>query len=183
MTNFGNGVCVDCGQPALGRMKRCLACNTEVIRRRVIRATVAWKRRNRDRVLRLRRARDEANRDHVRAYHRAWCSTHREQRRQSARRWKAKQQMAAPAIAYRIVERVGELVPRMPGRDDVIQDVLLALMEGRVALAHLEARGVGEFVRGFRRAAYERGGHALSLDAPMFGGGSWHDRITTEAML
>ena len=72
---------------------------------------------------------------------------------------------------------VNALVPRsMPGREDVRQEVMLALWEGTVTLEQLRAPGaLRAFTSAFRRRNDEDSGYAVSLDMPMRAGCSWHD--------
>jgi len=95
--------------------------------------------------------------------------------------------MAYPFVAkqrdeYAELLLVNSLVPRgMPGRDDVVQTIMLALWEQQTTIERLQAEGVAPFLRQFRRENYEAGGYALSLDAPRIGGGSWHDALPGSA--
>lgn len=63
-------------------------------------------------------------------------------------------------VVNRIVSR------QLPGREDVCQDIMLALWESRVSLAELknDKRAVRSFVKSFRKAAFERSGYAESMD-------------------
>lgn len=73
---------------------------------------------------------------------------------------------------------VNSIVPAyMPGREDVCQEVMLALWEKRITLDQLRAnsKNLRPFIRQFSAANYENGGYALSLDQPMYDGRSWHD--------
>lgn len=73
---------------------------------------------------------------------------------------------------------VNSLVPPgLPGREDVCQEIMLALWEGRITLEQLKANraNIRPFVRSFTRDNYESGGYAVSLDQPMHDGRSWHD--------
>jgi len=75
---------------------------------------------------------------------------------------------------------VNSIVPQaLPGREDVCQEILLALWEGKITLDQLRANrsNVGAFVRRFQSENYEASGYAISLDVPMRSGGSWHDVI------
>lgn len=95
---------------------------------------------------------------------------------------------AKVVLAYPFVPRVREehadliavnaLVPRsLPGREDVCQEIMLALLEGQTTLAELKAlRGnVSAFIKRFRSLNLEQSGYAISLDQPRFDGTSWHD--------
>jgi hypothetical protein len=73
---------------------------------------------------------------------------------------------------------VNSLVPQyLMGREDVCQEIMLALWEGKVTLDQLKANRalVSSFIRKSRRDNYESNGYAISLDQPMRDGGSWHD--------
>lgn len=73
---------------------------------------------------------------------------------------------------------VNSLVPHgLPGREDVCQEIMLALWEGKITLDQLKANrsNVRSFVRAFTVENYEGGGYAMSLDQPMADGRSWHD--------
>ncbi len=72
---------------------------------------------------------------------------------------------------------VNTLVPQMPGREDICQDIMLALWEKKITLDELKANRhrVREFVTAFRRKNMEASGYAVSLDVPMASGQSWHD--------
>lgn len=96
--------------------------------------------------------------------------------------------VATPALAYPFIVRrrdehadlmaVNGLVPRgLPGREDVCQEIMLALWEGKITLDQLKANrsNVRAFVRTFTTENYEGGGYAMSLDQPMHDGRSWHD--------
>lgn len=79
---------------------------------------------------------------------------------------------------------VNALVPKaMPGREDVRQDILVALLERRVTLGELKANSADlrAFLSFFRRINYEAAGCAISLDAPMRDGRDWHDVLADPA--
>lgn len=55
----------------------------------------------------------------------------------------------------------------IPGREDVCQDVMLALWQSRTSLAELrtDPRALKSFIRAFRKASFERGGYGVeSMD-------------------
>jgi hypothetical protein len=82
----------------------------------------------------------------------------------------------APREEHAELLLVNSLVPRgMPGREDVVQTLLVALLEKTTTLEQLKAGGITRFLSQFRRDNYEAAGYAVSLDVPRFGGGSWHD--------
>lgn len=60
---------------------------------------------------------------------------------------------------------------QLPGREDVCQDIMLALWESRLSLDELKSdpKAVRAFVRGFRKASFERGGYAESMDVTVSG--------------
>ncbi len=62
-------------------------------------------------------------------------------------------------------------------RADVCQEIMLALWQGDTSIEELRADKalVNHFIRGARKANYEGGGYALSLDVPMRDGRSWYD--------
>lgn len=74
---------------------------------------------------------------------------------------------------------VNKLVPAgMEGREDVCQDVLLALWESRLTLDDLrrEPHRVRDFIRSFRKASFERGGYGVeSMDELLADGVSKYD--------
>lgn len=94
-----------------------------------------------------------------------------------------KPQLAYPFIIRRRDEHadllaVNSIVPRqLPGREDVCQEIMLALWEQKITLDDLLANRarVREFVAAFKRQNMESGGYAISLDVPMHDGRSWHD--------
>lgn len=57
----------------------------------------------------------------------------------------------------------------LPGREDICQEIMLAMWEGTITLAELEAKreNLRAFVRSFRRNNFEQSGAAVSLDAPI----------------
>lgn len=78
---------------------------------------------------------------------------------------------------------VNALVPRgMPGREDVCQEIMLAIWEGRTTLVELRQNrmNVRGFMARFRADNLEVGGYAISLDQPMHDGRSWHDVLSAE---
>jgi hypothetical protein len=98
----------------------------------------------------------------------AWAKVIRTARRTSPR-WTP---LAYPYVNFRRAEAntlliVNEMVSRaLPGREDVCQDIMLAILERGLTPNKVT---VNEFIRKFRRDNYESGGFALSLDAPMPG--------------
>lgn len=75
---------------------------------------------------------------------------------------------------------VNSLVPRgLPDhiRADVCQEIMLALWQKEVSIDELRGDRalVQSFIRGFRKANFEAGGQAISLDTPMRDGRSWYD--------
>ena len=98
-----------------------------------------------------------------------------------------------PIVAYPFIRKakdehadllfVNSIVPTsMPGREDVCQEILLALFEQRITLNELKANraNLRSFVASFRRDNYESGGYAVSLDQPMYDGRSWHDTLSSD---
>jgi hypothetical protein len=90
---------------------------------------------------------------------------------------------AMPAITTRdpLLARISEMVPRFPGRDDVIQSIALALLEGRTTFDALRAGGLRAFLTAFRRDNFEQSGFSVSLDIPKRDGRSWHDTLMVPA--
>lgn len=81
---------------------------------------------------------------------------------------------------------VNTLVPRgLPDyeRADVCQEIMLALWMKETSLEELRSDRalLGRFVRGFRKANFEAGGQAISLDVPMRDGRSWYDVLPDPA--
>jgi hypothetical protein len=78
---------------------------------------------------------------------------------------------------------VNSLVPDyLLGREDVCQEIMLALYEGTVTIDELRKNKghLRAFIRSFKRDNLEEGGYAISLDQPMRDGRSWHDVLTYE---
>ncbi|MDO8875728.1 MAG: hypothetical protein Q8M24_14680 [Pseudolabrys sp.] len=83
-----------------------------------------------------------------------------------------------------IVEAVSALVPRgMPGRDDVIQDIFVALGEGKttVETLRINRKDITAFLRSHMRNNFEGSGYAVSIDQPMRNGRSFHDVLAAPA--
>lgn len=65
---------------------------------------------------------------------------------------------------------VNRIVSRqLPGREDVCQDVMLALWESRISLEDLknDPKAIRAFVKSFRKANFERSGFAESMDVTL----------------
>jgi len=79
--------------------------------------------------------------------------------------------LAYPYVNLRRTENetlllVNEMVAHaLPGREDVCQDIMLAILE-RGLTPNREV--VNEFIRKFRKQNYENSGYALSLDAMLY---------------
>jgi len=72
---------------------------------------------------------------------------------------------------------VDKLVPpNLPNREDVCQELKLALLDGTLTPPQLKRR-ISHFVSQVRKKNEEMSGYAISLDAPMRGGGNWHERL------
>lgn len=58
---------------------------------------------------------------------------------------------------------------QIPGREDVVQDIMLALWESRTSLDELknDPKAVRSFVKAFRKTSFERGGFAESMDVTL----------------
>jgi len=81
---------------------------------------------------------------------------------------------------------VNSIVPRgLPDhmRADICQEIMLALWQGDVTLDELRSEKslVNQFIRGARKANFEAGGYALSLDQPMHDGRNWYDVLPDPA--
>lgn len=185
---WGTGSCKACGGQVEGLRQYCRPC--KILRHRA--EAAEWYEKNREYKItyECKRAKDfpEKSRAKVRrwaaspkgaAYIKAYSKTYVRPSRGIIR-------VAQPLLAYPFVRTardehadllfVNSLVPQgMPGREDVVQDALLAVLEGRTTLDQLKAGGISMFLRNFRRSNYESNGYALSLDMPRIGGGSWHD--------
>jgi hypothetical protein len=85
--------------------------------------------------------------------------------------------VAKPRDEHADLLAVNVLVPHMPGREDICQEIMLALWEKKITLDQIKANraDLRAFVRGFNKENYEAGGYAISLDDPMHDGRSWHD--------
>lgn len=78
---------------------------------------------------------------------------------------------------------VNALVPRwIPGREDVCQNIMLAIFEGRTTVAELKRKraALSAFCRAHIRESFEAEGYAVSLDAPRKDGRSMHDLIASD---
>jgi len=76
------------------------------------------------------------------------------------------------------MERINILLPRgLIGREDVRQDMIVALLEGKITEAQIRAgsKDMRAFVTAFRRNNFEQHGYAKSLDVPIGDGRSWYD--------
>jgi hypothetical protein len=84
------------------------------------------------------------------------------------------------------LEAVNSIVPRgVPGREDICQEIMLALLENVITLADVKSNAarLRSFVASFRKANFENSGYAISLDEPMRDGRSWHDVLVDECEL
>jgi hypothetical protein len=99
-----------------------------------------------------------------------------------------------PIAAYPFVRKVNagstdlllvnSLVPTgLPGREDICQEIMLALLEKRITIEQLKAArsNIRAFINKFKRENYEEGGFAISLDEPRHDGQSWHDVLSTDS--
>lgn len=189
---YGNGKCIDCAAPTLGLMKRCLACKAiaEHASKR------KWDLNNHERRLARLRIWGKQNPARNRPAWRRWYEARKAERAlvRATRAPLASRVLSpsGPLLAYPFVAKardehaelllVNSLVPRgMPGREDVVQAILLALWERQTTIEQLKAAGIAPFLRQFRRDNYESGGYAVSLDVPRLGGGSWHDVLPGSA--
>lgn len=79
-----------------------------------------------------------------------------------------------PDDKYNDLIAVNRIVSRqLPGREDVCQDIMLALWESRTSLEELknDPKAVRAFVKSFRKASFERSGYAESMDATIHSDG------------
>lgn len=85
--------------------------------------------------------------------------------------------VAKPRDEHADLLAVNALIPQMPGREDICQEIMLALWEGRITLDQIKTNrtNLRPFIRSFTKENYESGGYAISLDVPMHSGQSWHD--------
>ncbi len=130
--------------------------------------------------------------EHIRAY-RAFLKT----LPQPARKIKAKapRPVTAPraVLAYPFIARprsdhaeliaVNSLVPRgIPGREDICQNIIVAILEGRTTVAELarDKRALSAFIGKHNRESFEQGGRAVSLNEPRRDGRSWHDVLPAD---
>lgn len=148
--------CVDCGSATLGRQKRCGACNKIAVLARAAAASKRWR---------------QENPEKFRASWTRWRASHLRTKDGYKPRPTAIIIPAKPAlIAIRAttdLALVESLLHReMPNRADVLQEIMLALLEGRTTPRLLRHHGVRQFVSGVYRANFERSGFAISLDAP-----------------
>lgn len=88
--------------------------------------------------------------------------------------------LRAPRDEHAELMEVNSLVPQIPGRADVVQEIMLALFEGTATMEAIRAGGWRPYVRRFYSTNHEQAGHAISMDLPRFNGQSWHDVLTTE---
>lgn len=76
------------------------------------------------------------------------------------------------------------LVPAgLPGREDAVQDMALAVLEGRTTLDALQAdhSTVRAFCRSHMKGNFESGGYAVSLSEPRRDGRNWNDVLAAPA--
>lgn len=79
---------------------------------------------------------------------------------------------------YRIVN---SLVPQGAlAREDAVQEIMLAFLEGRASLDEIKCGGWRTLTRITFDTNFESSGYALSLDLPMPDGRSWHDVLSHE---
>lgn len=211
--HFGNGSCVDCSGAALAKSLRCEACKLRIHQARCKRYEAAnretrlirgneWRKRNlatvNARVKRWYAAKKTARLllppkvKPIKPWVLAGMQRHTWYNRK-LHKLHGSAAPAAPLMAYPFIRTqrdehaellfVNSLVPQgMPGRDDVVQTIMLALWERQTTVDALKAGGVSSFIRAFRRENYESGGYAISIDVPRSGGGSWHDVLTAGAV-
>lgn len=94
--------------------------------------------------------------------------------------------VSAPRAEHSDLLAVNDLIPAwLPGREDVCQEIMVALLENRITINQLKLNrsDVNAFVRQFKRENMESNGYAISLDCPMYDGRSWHDVLADPATL
>jgi hypothetical protein len=82
--------------------------------------------------------------------------------------------MVQPRDEHALLLAVNNWVPHyIPGREDICQEIMLAVLDGRVTIDALAGRKqmgtkkeIRKFIGSFSRGNYEYGGFALSVDAP-----------------
>jgi hypothetical protein len=167
---WGNGVCVDCGAPTIGKMMRCLGCQTLALRE----IKKKWEHKNRARRL---------------VYYSKWAKAHPPATRPAWRRWyeadkakRASERTLARSIVLTktspdfVYGRLAAMLARgIPGRDDILGDAILDLLEGKTTIELLEAGDIRKYIRRFHRSNFEAGGFGVSLSQPRFDGRSWDD--------
>lgn len=85
-----------------------------------------------------------------------------------------------PRPEHALLIAVGNLLPAsLPDRNDIRQDIIVAILEGTTSLAELQSdrSAVRKFCRGHVKGNFEAGGYAVSLSQPRHDGRSWHDLI------
>lgn len=84
--------------------------------------------------------------------------------------------------AERAVIEVNRIVPQINGRDDICQEILLAILEGQFSIHDLksDARIIRRYMSGFNTMNLENRGYVTYLDCPRKDGRSWHDLILVE---
>lgn len=83
-----------------------------------------------------------------------------------------------PDDTFRIVN---SLVPQGAlAREDAVQEIMLAFLEGRASLDEIKRGGWRKLTRITFESNFESSGYALSLDMPMSDGRSWHDVLSHE---
>jgi hypothetical protein len=149
----------------------------------------AWRSRHKDKVLAARRRWREKHREQQKVYRRKHYERNREKELARNRLWVAnnKDRHRASMQEYRathgakplkaLLAAINAVVPAgLVGREDVCQEIMLAVYEGTLTSAQATSRkGIAPFITAFRRQNHEAGGYAVSLDVPMRSGQSWHD--------
>lgn len=125
----------------------------------------------------------EANFDKYRAYRNAL----------GRRKWAARRGglivPTSPAISFPYIHTarpehadylaINALVPwSIPGREDVVQELALAIFEGR---AILDRETVRAFISGHYRKSFEASGYAISLSEPRRDGRLWDDVLASHS--
>lgn len=202
--------CLDCATTVTGSMRYCPPHSAARAKVRALKGAAAWRERNREKARANTAAwyRENVARVAAVAKERAKLPRVRAAACEAVRRWRATpagqlwtknyvrpggraRVFAPPLMTYPFIRiprdehaeliEVNGLVPRgLPGRADVVQEIMLALYERRETIDAVRAGSWRRHVRSFYKANHEAAGMAFSIDEPRIGGGSWHDVLRAE---
>lgn len=190
--------CAGCGGPTIGRRLRCAACK-RLHKRAVQKASRLANLAHYRAKARAYYSTPEGAKAVLESRYR-WLERNRERQRANQRAhyhrnaaigitaYRVRNGLVLPSAIKAEARRadysaIASLVPQtIAGREDVIQDLALAIIEGRVTFAELQADRslIRKFTGAHRSASFEMGGYAVSLDQPMRSGQSWHDILSAE---